>query len=109
VEAVRVVVQTIYIGLDLDEPDRFRLPASNKADGTMTVQSLNWEINDKQSHPITAKATDSNGVPWALSLRWADLPDPVRQALLAATERGDVPTLTDYIRSHQIIQEESDR
>jgi hypothetical protein len=94
-KAVRVVTQTVYIGLDLDESDRFQLPAGNFSD-LMTVHSLNWEVNAD----ITAKAVDNNGTAWALSLGWEDLPGDVQQALADAVQAGDLPTLPDYISKH---------
>lgn len=99
-QARREEVKLVFVNLDLPEADRFNLPASVKADGVMRVHQLKWEVLSNNSHPITAKAIDSTGCNWTLSLRMDEIPPKVQGALKAPLSPSDIRPVEAWPEGH---------
>lgn len=97
-EATREVETIVTISLDLRGEREFGLPQHRD---NYTVLSVAWLSKSTNSHPITAKAYDSDNIEWTLSLRWSDLPQDVQEALMLATKRGDVPDVQAWAEHHR--------
>lgn len=92
----RTTETIVTIKLDLRGGDEFNIRQFNS---DYKVLKLSWLTKDtaSNSHPITADAVDKNQLHWTLNLRWAELPDKIKEALIKATQPGDVPTITKHV------------
>ena len=97
-DATREVETIVTIRLDLRGEREFSLRQHR---GEYRVLSVAWLSKSTNSHPVTAKAVDADDIEWTLSLRWSDLPQPVQEALMEATRRGDVPDVQAWIEHHR--------
>ena len=82
----------ITMTLDLRGEREFTLPGLRNH----KVVEVAWLTKSTNSHPVTVVAMRSNGVACVLSLRFVELPEEIKQALLRNMHVGDVPSESWY-------------